>query len=198
MYLWGVSGRIYDYSKYKYTTFTSGSLGTCVVLEAGKVRAIFSLSFCQGVLFLCTIGDKLLNEDFWSHIRLLFLLSPLPFHILEFYREKTFLFLNLPNQKYKLVSFSYCKYISYNVLSHLPPPPWPCLPLFFLLLFFVRASAFRTGAASSTDRENVKFFIDSVGSTVKLVSVLKHLSIVFCELKFSKMLTESSQNVPYI
>ncbi|KFO77764.1 hypothetical protein N303_11289, partial [Cuculus canorus] len=30
------------------------------------------------------------------------------------------------------------------------------------------ASAFRTGAASSTDRENVKFFIDSVGSTVKL------------------------------
>ncbi|KGL98393.1 hypothetical protein N301_09400, partial [Charadrius vociferus] len=30
------------------------------------------------------------------------------------------------------------------------------------------ASAFRTGAASSTNRENVKFFIDSVGSTVKL------------------------------
>ncbi|KFV03847.1 hypothetical protein N340_01464, partial [Tauraco erythrolophus] len=30
------------------------------------------------------------------------------------------------------------------------------------------ASAFRTGATSSTDRENVKFFIDSVGSTVKL------------------------------
>ncbi|KFW82299.1 hypothetical protein N305_06355, partial [Manacus vitellinus] len=30
------------------------------------------------------------------------------------------------------------------------------------------ASAFRTGAASSTDRENVKFFIDSVGSTFKL------------------------------
>ncbi|KFO05686.1 hypothetical protein N312_13499, partial [Balearica regulorum gibbericeps] len=30
------------------------------------------------------------------------------------------------------------------------------------------ASAFRTGAASSTDRENVEFFIDSVGSTVKL------------------------------
>ncbi|KFZ47764.1 hypothetical protein N321_09277, partial [Antrostomus carolinensis] len=30
------------------------------------------------------------------------------------------------------------------------------------------ASAFRIGAASSTDRENVKFFIDSIGSTVKL------------------------------
>ncbi|KFQ23995.1 hypothetical protein N332_10086, partial [Mesitornis unicolor] len=30
------------------------------------------------------------------------------------------------------------------------------------------ASAFRTGTASSTDRENVKFLIDSVGSTVKL------------------------------
>ncbi|KFO96594.1 hypothetical protein N300_13953, partial [Calypte anna] len=30
------------------------------------------------------------------------------------------------------------------------------------------ASAFGTGAPSSTDRENVKFFIDSIGSTVKL------------------------------
>ncbi|KFQ41386.1 hypothetical protein N333_09013, partial [Nestor notabilis] len=30
------------------------------------------------------------------------------------------------------------------------------------------ASAFRAGAASSTDRENAQFFIDSVGSTVKL------------------------------
>ncbi|KFV78588.1 hypothetical protein N308_02097, partial [Struthio camelus australis] len=30
------------------------------------------------------------------------------------------------------------------------------------------ASAFRAGAASSTDRENVKLLIDSVGSTVKL------------------------------
>ncbi|KFP27135.1 hypothetical protein N325_00278, partial [Colius striatus] len=30
------------------------------------------------------------------------------------------------------------------------------------------ASAFRTGTAPSTDRENVKFFTDSVGSTVKL------------------------------
>ncbi|EOA99583.1 hypothetical protein Anapl_17081, partial [Anas platyrhynchos] len=31
-----------------------------------------------------------------------------------------------------------------------------------------KETAFRTGAAPSTDRENVKFFIDSVGSTVKL------------------------------
>lgn len=57
-------------------------------------------------------------------------------------------------------------------------------------MFFVRASAFRAGEASSTDRENVKFFIDSTGSTVKLVSVLKRLSIDFRKLKSSKMLTE--------
>lgn len=39
-----------------------------------------------------------------------------------------------------------------------------------VLIFPCRMPAFGTRAASGTDRENVKFFIDSVRSTFKLVS----------------------------